>query len=140
MVVPFQSKGEISMIRKSALLFASGLCLASLAIAQPSVQWGSAARPVAARQAIEGMKTFYEPEKVEKNGSVQSVTLYRSASPGAADEAGRYMINCDTREVVTVVKGQATPPVRVIAGEELYPLGKKLCDWDPKSFFKKILE
>lgn len=127
------------MILKPALIFISALLLQPAAFAQQSVPWGSSDKP-SARQDIPGMKTYYEPEKVQVNGSVHSFTLYRSGDPGAADETGRYMINCETREIVSVVNGQNTPPSRLIAGEALYPIGKKLCDWDQKSIFKKIFD
>jgi len=127
------------MIRKQLLILATALLLPSVAPAQQSVPWGSSDKP-AARQSIGGMKTYYEPEKVTQDGSVFSFTLYRSGTPGAADEAGRYMINCETRELVSVVGGKATSPARLIAGEEIYPIGKKLCEWDQKSIFKKIFD
>ncbi len=123
---------------KPALFLVSTVLLQSMALAQQSPQWGSSNRP--ARQDIEGMKTYYEPDKVQQNGSVYSFTLYRSSNPAVSDEAGRYMINCETRELVTVVGGQPSPPARLIAGEEIYPIGRKLCEWDQKSFFKKIFE
>lgn len=121
----------------AVLLFVLGI--QSLACAQQSVPWGSSEK-AAARQSIEGMKTYYEPDRVEHNGSVFSFALYRSSMPGAADEVGRYMINCETRELVVVVKGQASAPARLIAGEEIYPIGKKLCEWDQKSLFKKVFD
>lgn len=124
---------------KPALLVAATLLLQSAAFAQQSVQWGSSDKP-ATRQDIAGMKAYYEPEKVQVNGSVHSFTLYRSGNPGVPDEMGRHMINCETREIVSVVNGQNTPPSRLIAGEALYPIGKKLCDWDQKSIFKKIFD
>jgi len=127
------------MSQKHVLIFAAALLLPAVALAQQPVPWGSSEKP-AARESIGGMKTYYEPEKVVHNGSVFSFTLYRSSIPAAADEAGRYMINCETREVVSVVRGQTTPPARLIAGEELYPIGKKLCEWDQKSIFKKIFD
>ncbi len=126
------------MTPKTLLVLVATLLLQIPALAQQSPQWGSSNR--AARQDIEGMKTYYEPDKVERNGNVVSFALYRSSNPAAADEVGRYMINCETRELATVVGGQASPPARLIAGEELYPIGKKLCEWDQKSFFKKLLE
>ena len=127
------------MINKALLFIASTLVLQPLAHAQQSVPWGSSDKPPV-RQSIEGMKTYYEPGKVEHAGNVYSFTLYRSSTPMAADEVGRYMINCETRELVTVVGGQATRPERLIAGEELYPIGKIFCEWDQKGFFKKLFE
>ena len=127
------------MMQKPILLLITSLCLHSLAHAQQSVPWGSSDKP-AARQGIEGMKSYYEPDKVQRDGSVVSFTLYRSGVPTAADEVGRYKINCETREFISVVGERATPPSRIIAGEELYPIGKKLCEWDPQSFFKKLFD
>ena len=86
------------------------------------------------------MKAYYEPEKVEHSGDTYSFTLYRSGAPTASDEIGRYVINCETREFVSVVKGNTSTPTRLLAGEELYPIGKKLCDWDPRSIFNKLLD
>lgn len=127
------------MIPRPALLLGAALLLPSLALAQAAVQWGSSDKP-SARQDIEGMKTYYEPEKVKQDGNVFSFSLFRSSTPAANDEVGRYVINCETREFVSVIKGQATPPTRLIAGEELYPIGKKLCDWDKKGFFQKLMD
>lgn len=122
-----------------APLLILALVLPTLALAQQAVPWGSSAQPTP-RESIEGMKTYYEPAKVERNGEVVSFTLYRSSTPAAADEAGRYLINCETRELVSIVKGKTTPPARLIAGEALYPIGKKLCEWDPQSIFKKVFD
>lgn len=128
------------MYQKSALILISALCLQSLALAQDSVRWGSSDKLPAARQPIEGMKAYYEPDKVERKGVVNSFALYRSSTPGMADELGRYMINCETREFVSTVNGKTTEPMRLIAGEELYPIGKLLCGWDPTNIFKKLLK
>ena len=125
------------MIQKPALLFAFAIFLQPLAFAQESVQWGSSEKP-AVRQSIDGMKMFYEPAKVEHNGDVYSFTLYRSGTPTVSDEAGRYMINCETREFVSVTNGQSSPPSKLLPGEELYPIGKKLCEWDQKNFYNKF--
>ena len=127
------------MIQERALLVVAAFLLPSFALAQQSVQWGSSDKP-SARQSIEGMKTYYEPEKVVHDGNVFTFSLYRSSAAGVADEAGRYMINCETRELATVVNGQPSSPARLIAGEELYPIGKKLCEWDQKGFFKKLFD
>ena len=127
------------MIPRLALFLVTAIFLHNAALAQQSVQWGSSEKTTA-RQDIAGMKTYYEPDKVEHNGSVFSFALYRSGTPGARDEVGRYMINCETRELVSIVGAQTSPPARLLAGEEMYPIGKKLCDWDQTSFFKKLLD
>lgn len=124
---------------KPVVILVAALLVAPVAPAQQAVPWGSSDKP-AARESIEGMKTYYEPSKVEHNGDVHSFTLYRSSTPAAADEVGRYMINCETRELVSVVKGVATPPARLIAGETLYPIARKLCEWDQPSIFKKLFD
>ena len=127
------------MMLKPVLIFVAALSLPSLALAQQAVPWGSSDKP-APRQDIEGMKAYYEPEKVESSGSVHTFTLYRTSIPSASDEMGRYMINCETREMVSVIGGKTTAPARILAGEEFYPIGKKLCNWDKKGFFKKMLD
>ena len=127
------------MMQKPILLLITSLCLHSLAHAQQSVPWGSSDKP-AARQGIEGMKSYYEPDKVQRDGSVVSFALYRSSTPGAADQLGRYQINCETREFVSVTDGHASAPSKLIFGDELFPIGKKLCDWDQKGFFKKLFD
>ena|ERR1035437_6482016 len=127
------------MIKKIALLFVSAIFLQSTTLAQESVQWGNTEKP-AIRQPIEGMKAYYEPEKVEHDGDTYSFTLYRVGTPSASDEMGRYVINCETREFVSTIKGKTTPPYRLLAGEELYPIGKKLCDWDQRGLFNKLLD
>lgn len=125
---------------KPALILIASFFLGSSASAQSSVQWGSSDKP-ATREAAESMNAFFEPAKVEVNGNVRSFALYRSASPTPSDELGRYMINCETREFVSTIKGQTTAPSRVIAGEALYPLGRRLCEWDPQGgFFKKLFD
>lgn len=127
------------MIQKPALLFVFAIVLPSLALAQESVQWGNSEKP-AARQSVEGMKAYYEPEKVEHNGDIYSFTLYRSSTPAVSDELGRYKINCETREFVSVTKSQSTPPSKLLPGDELYPIGKKLCEWDQKNFYNKFFD
>jgi hypothetical protein len=84
-----------------------------LALAQDTVQWGSSGKQTA-RAAIEGMKAFYEPDRVEHKGSVFSFALFRSATPGATDEVGRYMINCETRESINTKSGSATAPEKIL--------------------------
>lgn len=127
------------MIQKIALLFASAIFFQSIAFADESVQWDGSEKP-AARQPVDGMKAYYEPEKVEHNGDAYSFTLYRSGTSTVSDETGRYTINCETREFVSVVKGQTTPPYKLLPGDELYPIGKKLCEWEKKNFLRKFFD
>ena len=74
----------------------------------------------AARQSIAGMKSYYEHEEVEHNGDVYLFALYRSSIPGTEYEVGRYMINCETHDVIRVISGQASPAKSLIAGEDIY--------------------
>lgn len=127
------------MTLKPLVMLVAALLVTPVALAQQAVPWGSSDKPTP-RESIEGMKTYYEPARVEHKGDIHSFTLYRSSTPGAADEAGRYMINCATRELVSIVKGVATPPARLIAGEALYPIARKLCEWDPPGIFKKLFD
>lgn len=127
------------MIKRLLLLVTSSLFLQSIALAQQTAQGESPAAP-AARSSIAGMKTYYEPVRVVRNGSSASFSLYRSSTPGAADETGRYTVNCETHDLSSVVGGVTTPPQRLIAGEDVYPIAKILCDWEKKSFFQKLLD
>jgi len=109
----------------------------SLSAAQGNVQWGSSDKPY--RQPADGMKGYYEPEKVTRDGDVVSFKVYRSADPVVPDEVGSYMVNCDTREYATVDKGKPTKPMKLLAGEQLYSISAKLCEWgDGKGFFKSF--
>jgi hypothetical protein len=128
------------MIPKQVLIFLFVFFTQTLALAQESVQWGNSSKPIVHRETIEGLHKYYEPEKVEQIGDVYKLSLYRSGTPSAADEVGQYMINCQTREFVSTINGQTTQPSKIIAGEELYHVGKKFCDWDKKGFFKKMFE
>lgn len=123
-------------------LMAALLCattLPTIALAQASVQWSSAdAPPSAARESVPGHKKYFEPEKIKKNGEIVSFSLYRSQTPGANDALGEYMINCASREFVTVTKGQASEPMKILAGEEFYAVGKRFCEWDQKGFFSSF--
>ncbi|MBS1190023.1 MAG: hypothetical protein H6R10_1815 [Rhodocyclaceae bacterium] len=125
------------MIRKTAPVFLLAFLLPSLAMAQGAVQWGSSDKPY--RQPANGMKGYYEPEKVTRDGDTVSFKIYRSADPVVPDELGNYTVNCDTREYVTTEKGKATPPMKLLAGEQIYPMAAKFCEWgDGKGFFKQF--
>jgi hypothetical protein len=127
------------MINKPLLAIALAMVLPSLASAQQNVASGAPAKP-AARELVPGMRSYYEPERVQREGDRVSFTLYRSAVPATPDALDKFQIDCQTREAAVVIEGQATQPARVLAGEALYPIGKKLCEWDPKGFFQRLLD
>ena len=92
------------------------------------------------RTPVDGMKTYYEPDGVKKNGEILSFTMYSSANPAVKGEETEYTINCATQEISTKQgKSERTQPYRVLAGEQQYPIGKKLCDWGP-GFWKKLMD
>ena len=127
------------ILRRIVVVTALGtLALPFSAWSQGAVQWGTAEKPKAARVALEGTNVCYDPTKVEQKDAAYAFTLYRTAMPGPADETGRYMLNCETRESVTIVNGQASAPEKILAGETLYVIGKKLCNWDPTNVIKKF--
>jgi hypothetical protein len=130
-------------MNKTSLLLAvlvATFHLNATAQTEDKVQWGSSAKPAVAREAAEGMGGYYEPDKIEQKGGAHAFTLYRTSTPSPSDEMGRYMINCETREFVSTIKGQTTQPSRILAGESIYTVGKKLCGWDQKGIFKKVFE
>lgn len=126
------------MISKMAPAFLLAVLLPSLALAQGNnVQWGSSEKEY--RHPVEGMKGYYEPEKVSRDGDVVSFKIYRSANPAVTGVVGEYMVNCYTKELVTMEDGKPTPPMKLLAGESLYPISAKLCEWgDGKGFFKQF--
>ena len=115
------------MIQKTLILSLIGILLSSSALADP-----------ATREKIVGMNSYIEPDNVKKDGDSLTFSLFQSGTPGLPNEIGRYKMNCDSREFSTIVKGQASPPEKVLPGEELYHVGKKFCEWEKKGFFEKI--
>ena len=92
------------------------------------------------RQTLPGMHAYYEPHKIERIGDMLVFKLYRYGKPGVADEMGQYMLECATRMASTIKNGQAGASGKVLPGEDLYVLGKKLCDWDKPSLLDKLLD
>lgn len=80
------------------------------------------------RAPVEGMKTFYEPEAVTKDGEVVYFRMYSSRDPTVREEGVEYSINCKSEEFTSKV-GEWKPPTRVLPGEQMYPIAKKLCGW-----------
>lgn len=101
-------------------------------MAEGNVKWGSTEK--AYRTPAEGMRGYYEPDNVSRDGEVISFKIYRSADPAVQDILGSYMVNCDTKELVTIEKGQPTPPMKLLAGEQLYSVSAKFCEWSKKGF------
>ena len=123
------------MMKKVVTILALSMLAHSAAHAEP----GDAEKS-AAREILFGMKTYHEPDKVLREGNGISFRLYRSGVSGTPDEVGRFNINCETRDFIRTVNDQATQPAKVLAGEELYPMGKKFCEWDQKGFLQKVID
>jgi hypothetical protein len=126
------------MIRKAAPILLLAVLIPSLSQAgDDNVQWGSSDK--AYRHPVDGMKGYYEPDKIGRKGDVVSFKVYRSANPSVPGLVGDYMVNCETREMVTVEDGKPTQPMKLLAGEQLYPISAKLCEWpDGKGYFKQF--
>lgn len=92
------------------------------------------------RQTLPGMPAYYEPHKIERIGDMLVFKLYRYGKPGVADEVGQYMLECATRMASTIKNGQAGASGKVLPGEDLYVVGKKLCDWDKPGLLDKLLD
>lgn len=92
------------------------------------------------RTQVDGMKTFYEPDAVKKEGEVLSFKMYPSYDPMSKVAGTEYSINCKTQEIsIRQKSGEWDKPFRVLAGEQLYPIAKKMCDWGP-GFWKKLMD
>lgn len=90
---------------------------------------------------LQGTAFYFDPERVNKDGDVVTVSVYRSARLQETEAAGKYFINCATRELAFQdEKGKLTPPEKVLQGEKMYPAGKKLCDWDRIGFIRSIFD
>ena len=84
------------------------------------------------------MKTFYEPDTVKKEGEIFFLKMYPSHDPMSKVAGTEYSINCATQEIgIKQQSGEWDQPFRVLAGEQLYPIAKKLCKWGP-GFWKKL--
>ena len=88
--------------------------------------WSGAAKP--SRAPVDGMKTFYEPEAVTKDGDALYFRMYSSPDPAVREEGIEYSINCKTEEFSSKA-GEWQQPIRVLPGEQMYPIAKKLCEW-----------
>jgi len=129
------------MIRHTALI-PFLLLLSGQACADTPIQWNRGADE-AARAPIQGMKGYYAPAAVKKDGDVAYFKVYASPTPTANDPGSDYALNCETREAA-VKSGEGggaqwKPPVKVLDGEPLYRLGKELCEWDRPGFFKRLM-
>ncbi|SBT03774.1 conserved exported hypothetical protein [Candidatus Accumulibacter aalborgensis] len=88
------------------------------------------------RVRVEGTPYFLDEAAVKIKSDVATFKLY--TSPEASDQGTDSVLNCASREFSALTGGQWSAPYRVLAGESLYPVGKKLCDWDAKGFFQRF--
>ena len=111
-------------IRLAFILLAAALPASAHGDDKP--QWGVAAKTL--RVPVDGMKTFYDPEAVKKDEEVVYFRMYSTRDPATREEGVEYSINCKTEEFSSKA-GEWRKPVRVFPGEQMYPIGKKLCGW-----------
>lgn len=97
----------------------------------------------ATRTPIKGMKQFYEPDNVTKDGDTYTFKLFASAYTTDTREGEEYSVNCATLEMSQKVKKGATsewtPPYKVLPGESLYPIAHQLCHGGP-SLWQRIMQ
>ncbi len=136
MINKFSFKGQLA-----AAVMLSTL-LPAQANAQSGPQWGAAADKPARLQA-DGLKLYYDPEKVVKDGDMATVALYATFDPANTRVVEEYAFNCSSHEVAqAITQGgikQWQKPTPLLPGETLYKLASKLCDWGP-GFWKKLLD
>jgi hypothetical protein len=113
----------------------SNLSVLTLALCVPGVGECGDAAP-GERVKIEGSPYYIEEAAVKIKNDVATFRLYTSHA--ASDPGIDSSLNCATREFSARTGEQWSDPYRVLAGEPLYPVGKKLCDWDAKGFFKRF--
>lgn len=126
----------MSKLIKPAVL-ALALCLPVFSHAGDNVAWGTA-QPEAgpSRVQVEGTPYYLDANTLNGQGETSAFKLYTS---GAASDAGTdYQINCSTREFAMKSNGEWSPPMKILAGESIYLVGKKLCGWDGKGIMDKL--
>ncbi len=123
------------MIKPVALALLLAFALPTAGLCEDKIPWGDSAGTKKLRTQVDGMKTFYDPEAVKKDGGAVYFKMYSAADPAAKDEGVDYAINCKTQEVA-MKAGEWKKPERVLPGEQLYPIAKKLCEWGP-GFFER---
>ena len=88
------------------------------------------------RVRVEGSPYYLEEAAAKVKNDIATFTLY---TPAAASDAGTdIVLNCNSRELAAKTGEQWSVPYRILPGEALYPVGKKLCDWDAKSIFQRF--
>lgn len=121
------------MVNKFNLLakgFLVGLSLSAAAVGQ------CADSPPGTRIKVEGSPYYLDEAAVQMKNDVATFKLYTSFEP--SDPGTDSTLNCATREFSARTGEQWSAPYRILAGESLYPVGKKLCDWDAKGFFQRF--
>lgn len=87
------------------------------------------------RVRVESTPYYLDAAAAKGDADVTSFKLYTSGD--ASDQGTEYKLNCSSREFSTLAGGEWSPPMRILAGESLYHVGKKLCDWDGKGLMQK---
>lgn len=106
------------------------LAIIVLALGLPAISHADADRV-----RVESTPYYLDANTAKGDGDVASFRLYTSGA--ASDQGTEYTINCASREFSTKAGGEWSPPMKILAGESLYLVGKKLCGWDGKGFFDK---
>lgn len=88
------------------------------------------------RAELKGSPYFLDETAIKISNDIATFKLYTSAE--VSDPGTDATLNCVTREFSARNGEQWSTPFRVLAGESLYPVGKKLCDWDAKGFFQRF--
>jgi hypothetical protein len=138
---------ENIMRNQSYVVFLAFTLLAPVpGLCQNEIKWGApkeaakeGVKPM--RTPMEGMKTYYEPEAVKKDGGIVYFKMFNSYDPADKEAGVSYAVNCSTQEISSATGEGASvkwnAPERVLAGESMYAFGKKMCGWGP-GFGSKI--
>ena len=125
-------------LHKKLVILIPALLLPLAGWCEGEIKWSNPDKKY--RTLIENMKVYYDADNVKQDGDTVAFKTYLSSDPANQDQVGSYVIHCKTQEFVSLnAKGEPMePPVQILPGEKMYPIGKKLCDWGP-GFIKRML-
>lgn len=112
------------------------LCLSALLLSLPTVVKAADDAP-AGRIKVDATPYYLDSAAAKGDGDIVKFRLY--TSPDAGDPGTESSLNCISREFSARTGDQWSAPYKILPGESLYPVGKKLCDWDAKGLLKKYL-
>lgn len=112
------------------------LCLTTLLLTLSTVANAADDVPVG-RVKVDATPYYLDAAAAKGDGDIVRFRLY--TSPDTGDAGTESSLNCNSREFSAKTGDQWSAPYKILPGESLYPVGKRLCDWDAKGLLKKYL-